>query len=195
MLYEVITIFDLIGEVYNIDSNKLKEDGTTYYDVQEDHVRNNFVQHTLYEVIRYFCTCLVVLTVICFINSVYYNNYYSFVSLSLLATSTQAVGVANALTKILELKDFIFFVPLIIFFIINGVLKRKGYFDFVSQIEVGKIRAMNRNNFVQHTLYEVIRDIENGFFGPVIGAFALDDIVEGAVFHDVYRHFNLILPG
>ncbi len=32
------TIFDLIGEVYNIDSNKLKEDGTTYYDVQEDHV-------------------------------------------------------------------------------------------------------------------------------------------------------------
>jgi phosphoglycerol transferase MdoB-like AlkP superfamily enzyme len=92
---------------------------------------------------KYFSTCLIVLTAICFINSVYYNNYYSFVSLSLLATSTQAMGVANALTKILELKDFIFFVPIIIFFIINGVLKRKGYFDFVSQIEVGRIRAMN----------------------------------------------------
>ncbi len=92
---------------------------------------------------KYFCTWEIILTAICFINSVYYNNYYSFVSLSLLATSTQAMGVANALTKILELKDFVFFVPLIIFFITNGVLKRKGYFDFVSQIEVGKIRAMN----------------------------------------------------
>ena len=31
-------IFDLIGKVYNKDSDKLKADGVTYYDVMEDHV-------------------------------------------------------------------------------------------------------------------------------------------------------------
>lgn len=92
---------------------------------------------------KYFCTWTIIFTAICFINSVYYSNYYSFVSLSLLATSAQAVGVASAITKILELKDFIFIAPLVIFFIINGVLKKRGYFDFVSQIEIGRIRAMN----------------------------------------------------
>lgn len=34
--YDVI--FDLIGKVYNKDSNKLKEDGVNYSDVMEDHV-------------------------------------------------------------------------------------------------------------------------------------------------------------
>ena len=92
---------------------------------------------------KYFCTWTVIFTLVCFINSVYYNNYYSFVSFSLLATSKQAVGVSNALTKIVELKDFIYFIPLIIFIITNIMLKKKGYYGFVSQIEVGKIRAMN----------------------------------------------------
>lgn len=92
---------------------------------------------------KYFATWAIIFSAICLINSVYFNNYYSFVSLSLLATSAQAVGVANAITKILELKDLVFIFPLIVFFIINGALKKKGYFDFVSQIEVGKVRAMN----------------------------------------------------
>lgn len=92
---------------------------------------------------KYFCTWTVIFTAICFINSVYYNNYYSFVSFSLLATSKQAVGVSNALTKIIELKDFVYFIPLIIFIIINSILKKKKYYSFVSQIEIGKIRAMN----------------------------------------------------
>lgn len=92
---------------------------------------------------KYFSSWTILFTLICFINSVYYTNYYSFTSLSLLATAGQGLSVADALTKILELKDFIFFVPLIIFFFINSYLKKKGYYDLVSEIEIGKIRAMN----------------------------------------------------
>lgn len=92
---------------------------------------------------KYFSTLSVIFTAICFINSVYYNNYVSFASFSLLASTKQAVGVADAITKIFELKDLIFLIPLFLFFIINGILKKKKYFDFVSEIEVGRIRAMN----------------------------------------------------
>ena len=92
---------------------------------------------------KYFSAWSIIFTLICFINSVYYNNFYSFTSLSLLATAGQGLTVADALTKIVELKDFIFFVPLIIFFFINGYLKKRGYYDLVSEIEIGKIRAMN----------------------------------------------------
>ncbi|HPF82907.1 MAG TPA: LTA synthase family protein [Bacilli bacterium] len=91
----------------------------------------------------YYSIWAVILTAICFINSVYYNNYVSFASFSLLATTTQAVGVANAITKIFELKDLIYLVPLILFFVINGILKKKKYFHFVEEIEFGKVRAMN----------------------------------------------------
>ncbi len=93
---------------------------------------------------RYFAGCAIVLTTICFVNSLYYTNYLSFASLSLLATSRQAIGVADAIWKqILQIKDFIYFVPLIIFFLINSSLKKHGYFEFVTEIEVGKVRAMN----------------------------------------------------
>lgn len=91
----------------------------------------------------YFSIFAVIFTAICFINSVYYNNYVSFASFSLLASTKQAVGVADAITKIFEVKDLIFLIPIILFFIMNGILKKKKYFEFVSEIEVGKVRAMN----------------------------------------------------
>lgn len=93
---------------------------------------------------RYFGTMATIFTAICFINSLYYTNYLSFVSLSLLATSTQAIGVADAIWKqILQVKDFIYIVPLIIYFLVNMKLKKSGYFEFVSAIEVGKVRAFS----------------------------------------------------
>lgn len=93
---------------------------------------------------RYYVTVGTIFTFICFANSSYYTNYLSFASFSLLATSTQAIGVADAIWKqILQIKDFIYFVPLISFFLINSKLKKHNYYDFVSEIEVGKVRAMN----------------------------------------------------
>ena len=91
----------------------------------------------------YYATWAICFTLICIINCVYYHNYVSFVSFSLLSTSKQAVGVADAITKIFEFKDLLFLVPLASLFIINHILKKKKYFDFVATIEAGKVRAMN----------------------------------------------------
>ena len=93
---------------------------------------------------RYFGLMATLFTLICFINSIYYTNYLSFTSISLLATSTQAIGVADAIWKqIMQIKDFIYIVPLLLYFILNEKLKKTEYFDFVTAIEVGKVRAMN----------------------------------------------------
>ena len=45
---------------------------------------------------KYFATCSIFFTVLCVINSMYYTNYLSFASLSLLQTSLQIVDVADA---------------------------------------------------------------------------------------------------
>lgn len=92
----------------------------------------------------YFGVWTIVFTLTCFINSIYYSNYISFASFSLISTSIQLIGVADAVfEQILELKDFIYFIPLLILFVINGVLKKKEYYDLVGKVEIGKLRAMN----------------------------------------------------
>ena len=92
---------------------------------------------------RYYFGVSILLTAICLSNSIYYTNYTSFISLSLLATSKQAVTVADALTEIVQVRDFIYLLPLLAFVIINKKLKKNKYFDLVEKIEVGKVRAMN----------------------------------------------------
>ena len=77
---------------------------------------------------KYYSSWAICFTAICIINCVYYHNYVSFVSFSLLSTSKQAVSVADAITKIFELKDLLFLIPLIVLFIINYSLKKKKYF-------------------------------------------------------------------
>ena len=93
---------------------------------------------------RYFGTWAVVLTILCFANSLYYTNYLSFISLSLVASSLQAIGVADAIWKqILQAKDFLFFIPLIMFFLTTSMLKKRGYYEFVSRVEIGRVRVIN----------------------------------------------------
>jgi phosphoglycerol transferase MdoB-like AlkP superfamily enzyme len=56
---------------------------------------------------KYLLTLSIVFVAICVINSMYYTNYLSFGSFSLLATSLQIVDVGDAVVEnIMELKDF-----------------------------------------------------------------------------------------
>lgn len=56
---------------------------------------------------KYLLTLSIVFAAICVINSMYYTNYLSFGSFSLLATSLQIVDVGDAVVEnIMELKDF-----------------------------------------------------------------------------------------
>ena len=93
---------------------------------------------------KYFMTVSIIFTLICFCNSVYYNNYLSFLSFSLLKTSSQLVGVTDAVFQnIMEFQDFIYFFQIVAMIFVNRYLKRKNYFEKVSKIEVGKDRLLN----------------------------------------------------
>lgn len=93
---------------------------------------------------KYFFTWNIIFTVVCVINSLYYTNYLSYASFSLLATSLQIVDVADAVTEnILEMKDFIYLIAPCLLLIVHIILKKKGYYEAVAKIEVGKVRALN----------------------------------------------------
>lgn len=77
---------------------------------------------------KYFITWEIILTLVCLINSMYYSNYVSFTSFSLIATSMQIFGVGDALENVVEIKDFCYIWAPIIFFYLNYSLKKRGYF-------------------------------------------------------------------
>lgn len=93
---------------------------------------------------KYYFLWSIFFTVLCIVNSMYYTNYLSFASLSLLATSMQVVDVGDAIVKnVMELKDFCYLWQLLAIFLVNNSLKKKKYYDMVTKLEVGKVRAFN----------------------------------------------------
>ena len=72
----------------------------------------------------------IILDVICAGNSIYYTNFRSFMSISMLSTASQLGGVMDAVTKnIMEIKDltFLWSIPAIIVSYILIKKKTKGY--------------------------------------------------------------------
>lgn len=93
---------------------------------------------------KYFFTWSIIFVLACIINSVYYTNYLSFASFSLIKSSTQAVGVGDAIVKnIMELKDFFYAYQIVAIIFVHNFLKKKKYYEKVSKIEKGKVRALN----------------------------------------------------
>lgn len=91
---------------------------------------------------KYYIIWSVLLVSICIINSVYYSNYISFVSVSLLKTSSQLGDYADAVTNIISLKDFLFLWQPIFLFLVHKNLMKNKYYDKVKKIEVGKVRLL-----------------------------------------------------
>ena len=93
---------------------------------------------------KYYITWTVIFIALCVINSMYYTNYLSYVSFSLLETSLQIADVSDAVVdSVMELKDFVYLWQLLALIIVNKKLKKKNYYEKVSKIEVGKVRALN----------------------------------------------------
>lgn len=91
---------------------------------------------------KYYFSWAVFFTVICVINSVYYNNFLSYASFSLLATSLQAASVTDAIVKnVIEMKDFVYIFQLIILIVIHASLKKRNYYNQIKQN--GKIFVLN----------------------------------------------------
>lgn len=93
---------------------------------------------------KYYFTWSIIFTFLCIVNSMYYTNYLSYASVSLLATSLQVVDVGDAVVqKVMEVKDFSYLWQIVAMIFVHLYLKKKGYYNYVKDIEVGKVRALN----------------------------------------------------
>ena len=91
---------------------------------------------------KYYITWSIILTLVCLINSIYYTNYVSFTSFSLLATSIQIFGVSDALQTIMELKDFFYiWAPITIIFV-HIKLKKDGYYSKIKVREKARVSVL-----------------------------------------------------
>ena len=91
----------------------------------------------------YFIIWSIILTALCIINTVYYSNYLSFVSVSLLKTATELGGYTDAVYNIVEMKDIIFIWQVFAVIFVHIQLCRKKYYDKVEKIEIGRVRFLN----------------------------------------------------
>lgn len=93
---------------------------------------------------KYYFTWSIIFTLLCIINSMYYTNYMSYASVSLLATSLQVIDVGDAVVqKVMEIKDFCYIWQIVAMVFVHLYLKKRNYYDYVKNIEVGKVRALN----------------------------------------------------
>lgn len=91
---------------------------------------------------KYFLMWSIILTTLCIVNAIYYSNYISFASVSLLKTATELGGYTDAVTGILEIKYFIYLWQIFTLIFVQIQLKRKGYYERVKE-ENGKTRFLN----------------------------------------------------
>ncbi len=93
---------------------------------------------------RYYFVWSIVFTALCVINSMYYNWFISFSSVSLLATLFQIADVGDAVvSQVLRFVDFIYLWQPIFMIFLYRSLKRRGYFKEITHKESRKKRAFH----------------------------------------------------
>ena len=84
----------------------------------------------------YFLFWSFVYSLICIINSMYYTNYLSYSSISLIATSFLIVDVGDAIVEnVMEIKDFCYLWQILVIIFVHIKLCRKGYYNKVEFIK------------------------------------------------------------
>ena len=87
---------------------------------------------------RYYFIWMLIITTACVVNSIYYVFYTSFASFSLLAEIRFVGAVGDSVVEKFKIKDFIYILFPLIYFVINKSLKNGSYYHFVSKIEKSK---------------------------------------------------------
>ncbi len=86
----------------------------------------------------------ILMTLICIVNAVYYENYISFASFSLLSTASFLGQMDGSIvTNLINLKHVVLIFPLVILPVVHIILKKKKYYEKVTKIERGKKRFLN----------------------------------------------------
>ncbi len=93
----------------------------------------------------YFLTLNIIFTILSVGNSIYYLNYKSFISVSLLSTASQLGGVMGAVTNLLEFKQLIFFWSIAAQIAVYVYIKKKKptYFDDLEALHLGRKYALS----------------------------------------------------
>lgn len=86
----------------------------------------------------YFQTVIILTTVICIINGIYYTFYDSFVTVGLIESLGQVNTVTDAVFDKLRPSHIIYLFAPIFFFLIHRSLNNHNYFNYVSKIERSK---------------------------------------------------------
>ncbi len=87
---------------------------------------------------KYYRNWLIIYTLMCVINSIYYIFYTSFVSFSLLTTVSQIETVGDSLIEKFRVIDFIYVIFPILFHFIHKLFLNDNYYFYVSKVEKGK---------------------------------------------------------
>lgn len=96
----------------------------------------------------YYIIWVSLFSVLTMADSIYYTNYKSFISVSLLSTASQLGGVFDAVTEsILEAKDLVFLLSIVIYTAVYIILRKKKthYFERLEKISKrnSKMAAVN----------------------------------------------------
>ena len=93
-----------------------------------------------------------IIVIVSVINSIYYTNYISYASISLLKTATQVVDVGNAVVEnVLESKDLFYIWQIPVFIILYKLLKKKNIIKFKD--EKGNVKKILINELVLLILF------------------------------------------
>ena len=94
--------------------------------------------------IRVLMPITIVMMLICIINAVYYENYVSFASFSLLSTASFLGEMdGNIVTGLIQFKDVMLIFPPFFLLMVHLFLKKKNYYIKVEKIERPKKRFLN----------------------------------------------------
>lgn len=86
----------------------------------------------------------VIMSLVCIVNAIYYENYVSFASFSLLSTAAFLGEMDGAVvTTLINFKDVLLIFPIIVLPVVHVCLKKKKYYEKVEKIERGKKRFLN----------------------------------------------------
>lgn len=94
--------------------------------------------------IRVLMPLTIIMMLTCVINAIYYENYISFASFSLLSTASFLGEMdGNIVTNLIQLKDVILIFPPVVLLLVHILLKNKKYYYEVEKIERSKKRFIN----------------------------------------------------
>lgn len=87
---------------------------------------------------KYYFFWVLIYTILCVVNSIYYTFYMSFASVGELATLSQVETVTGSVFEKLRIVDFIYILIPIIFYLIHHKLSSTTYYYFLDKVEKGQ---------------------------------------------------------